>query len=82
MIRTTRYVDICDLPEDAQSAYHDFVCSCGVSNGEHWCWTVGESAPDSVPESWIGPEKCCIIDAALRDLGLQDGEIISLVSEW
>jgi len=82
MIREKRYVDVSDLPEDVQEAYHDFVYECGVSNGQHWPWEVGSTGDNCVPESWIGREKCDIIDTALRNLGLKDGQEIDLVLEW
>ena len=56
MIRTKRYVDVSDLSPEAQEPYHEFSCSCGVNNGEHWGWEVGSTGDDSVPESYIGRE--------------------------
>jgi len=82
VIRTKRYVDVNDLPEDACSAYGVFVSECGIPNGAHESWEVGATGDDSVPESYIGAEKCALIDKALRSFGLKDGECIDLVSEW
>jgi len=79
-IHETRYVDANNFPESAQEAYSEFVQECGLHNGEHWPWEVGEGH-DSVAASWIGSEKCALIDEALRSV-LKDGETINIVSSW
>lgn len=80
VIREKQYIDVSDLPENARRAYGEFVSSCGVANGQHWPWVVGEA--DSVQCSWIGKEKVAVIDEALRSFGLSDGDKIALVSGW
>ncbi len=80
MIRTTRYVDADDLSPEAKDAYREFCCECGVYNGQPWSWEVGEF--ESVPESWIGTEKCSLVDECLRSFGLKDGESIDIIFEW
>lgn len=82
MIQEKRYVDIYDLPKDAQEAYRTFVSEFGLHCDQHYPWTVGEVGDDSVPEGYIGREKCDIIDAALRVLGLKDGDDIDLAFSW
>ncbi len=80
-IHTLRYIDVLyDFPDDARDAYQLFVGECGLSNGEFWSWDVGDNE-DSVPYSYIGKEKCDIIDNALREAGLKDGETIALMFE-
>lgn len=76
VIRTLRYVDVSDLSEAAQEAYHEFATDCGIHPNQHRLWKVGEN--DSTPASWIGQEKCNLIDDALRNEGFKDGEEISL----
>ena len=82
IVKQMSYVDINDLPDDAKNAYRDFVSECGVGNGEMWGWEVGESGDDSTAESWIGPEKVAIINQALLDAGLKQGQAINLMFEW
>ncbi len=82
IIRISEYIDVSDLPEEAQNAYGDLVSSCGIPNGQHWGWEVGVKGDNCTAEGWITREQCDIIDAALRDAGLKDGEDIDLVSEW
>lgn len=80
MLRTKTYVDVEDFPDAAKEAYKDFTQECGVDNGEGWPWCVGEE--DSVPASYIGQDKCSIIDDALRDFGAKDGQDIELIFTW
>ena len=80
MIRTLTYVDVDDFEKEARSAYIKFQQNMGLDNGIYWPWCVGEK--DSVPESYIGKEKCAIIDTQLRKFGLIDGDSIRLVYWW
>jgi hypothetical protein len=80
MIRTLKYIDIADLPEDAQEIYMEFGTEFGLSNGEYWEWEIGEKG--SVGESYMGIEKCRTIDCALMNYGLKNGESIHLVFDW
>lgn len=82
IIRTRRYIDCSDLPEAAQVAYRDFVRESGQSSGQPWFWVLGEPEDDSVPVSYVGPDAAAIVDAALRDAGIEDGEGIDIVFEW
>lgn len=76
------YIDVADLPEDAKAAYQEYVQKAGLSNGEHWSYTIGEYGDDSVVESYIGEEQRLIIDNALIAAGLHDNSIIDLVFSW
>ena len=69
-------------PEEAQEAYGEFVEGCGLHNGEHWQIQVGEAGDDSVIESYIGADKAKTITQALYDVGLKNGDYISLVLAW
>ncbi|MHA2264760.1 MAG: hypothetical protein ACXAEN_20395 [Candidatus Thorarchaeota archaeon] len=82
MIQYLQFIDADDLPEEACQAYKEFCSACGVHNGEPWDWTVGESEDDSVPWSYIGEEKTKVIDDALREFELSDGENIFIIRRW
>ena len=81
-IRNMRYVDVSDLSDEAYSAYTEFTQKCGIYNKEPVNWEVGAVGNDHVFESWIGREKCDIINAELRMLGLKDGDDINLIHSW
>lgn len=82
MIQYLRFIDAKDLPDEANLAYREFCLACGINNGEPYDWAIGESEDDSVPWSYIGEENTKAIDDALRELGLSDGENISIIRSW
>jgi len=81
-IHTLNYVIAGDFPTEAQKAYREFVQKCGLHNGEFWSWEVGDIGSCSVPASYIGNEKCVLIDTVLIGYGLKSGEIISVMFDW
>ena len=78
-IRTCKYIDTTDLPKEAEAIYAKFVGECGLANGEHWSYEIGN---DHVIGSYVGENKAKILDEAVKLSGLKDGDIIDLVLDW
>lgn len=79
MIRTMRYVDVDDFPEEAGEAYRKLVTEAGINSGERIPWEIGREQTWS---SYINKEEVHLIENTLKSFGLKDGEDIWIIFEW
>ena len=75
-----RYIDMYDLPEEAQDVYKFLALEQGINNGEYYPWDIGKEDTNAI--SYIGLEKCRIIDSALLQAGFVTGDTIHILWAW